>query len=152
MGGDLNLSNNKIVNVANPTSAQGVATKHYADSRKPLITIWVQEVGPLNAGEYEWSFGSGEYTSAKCGYCMPAAGRILRGGLSSLNLANTSGDARVSIVINGQVTRNVITKLAGDYSFTVRFNPIEVAITDRINFQTKWNTAKAMLQITSFHS
>ena len=59
-GGDLNMSNNKIVNVANPTSAQDVATKQYVDSRKPLITIWAQENGPLNAGEYEWSFGSGD--------------------------------------------------------------------------------------------
>ena len=60
IGGELNLSNNKIVNVANPTSAQDVATKHYADSRKPVITIWAQEAGPLNRGEYEWSFGSGD--------------------------------------------------------------------------------------------
>ena len=58
-GADLNLSNNKIVNVANPTSDQDVTTKQYVDSRNPLITIWAQENGPLNAGEYEWSFGSG---------------------------------------------------------------------------------------------
>ena len=83
--GDLNLSNNKIVNVANPTSAQDAVTKHYVDSRKPLITIWAQENGPLNDGEYEWSFGSGDlYTLAKCGYCMPTSGRILRGSLSSV--------------------------------------------------------------------
>ena len=59
--GELNLSNNKIVNVANPTLDQDAVTKHYVDSRKPMITIWAQEVGPLNAGEYEWSFGSGDY-------------------------------------------------------------------------------------------
>ena len=59
-GGELNLSNNKIVNVANPTSDQDAVTKHYVDSRKPLITIWAQENGPLNGGEYEWSFGSGD--------------------------------------------------------------------------------------------
>ena len=149
-GGDLNLNNNKIVNLSEPNSDQDAATKQYVDSRKPLITIWAQENGPLNAGEYEWSFGSGDlYTLAKCGYCMPAAGRILRGSISSVNGANTSGDARVAIVINGQVTRNVITKLAHDYSFTVRFNPIEVAINDSINFQTKWNTANATNNIVS---
>ena len=69
IGGELNLSNNKIVNVTNPTLAQDAVTKHYADSRKPLI--WAQEVDPLNAGEYEWSFGSGDCTYAECGYCMP---------------------------------------------------------------------------------
>ena len=50
-----------------------------------LITIWAQENGPLNAGEYEWSFGSGDlYTHAKCGFCMSASGRILRGSISSV--------------------------------------------------------------------
>ena len=104
--GDLNLSNNKIVNVANPTSAQDAVTKHYVDSRKPLITIWAQENGPLNGGEYEWSFGSGDYTLAKCGYCMPTSGRILRGSLSSVTndrVLGASQRAIVNIAINGQV-------------------------------------------------
>ena len=70
----LNLSNNKIVNVAYPTSDHDVVNKAYADFvARPVITIWAQENGPLNRGEYEWSFGSGDlYTLAKCGYCMPA--------------------------------------------------------------------------------
>ena len=59
-GGDLNLSNNKIVKLSEPTEVQDAATKQYLDSRKPLITIWAQENCPLNAGEYEWSFGSGD--------------------------------------------------------------------------------------------
>ena len=92
-GGDLNLNNNKIVNLSEPTEVQDAATKQYVDSRKPLITIWAQENGPLHAGEYEWSFGSGDlYTLAKCGYCMPAAGRILRGSISSVtDSPNASG-------------------------------------------------------------
>ena len=82
---------------------------------------------------------------------MPAAGRILRGSISSVNGDNTSGDARVAIVINGQVTRNFITKLADDYSSTERpyFPPIEVGINDRINFQTSWNTSDATNSIAS---
>ena len=65
-GGELNLSNNKIVNLSEPTELQDAATKQYVDSRKPLITIWAQENGPLNSGEYEWSFGSGDlYTLAR---------------------------------------------------------------------------------------
>ena len=62
-----------------------------------------------------------------------------------------SGDAQVAIVINGQVTRNFITKLDGDYSFIVRpyYPPIEVGMNDRINFQTKWNTADATNNIVS---
>ena len=121
-GGELNLSNDKIVNLSEPTEVQDAATKQYVDSRKPLITIWAQENGPLNAGEYEWSFGSGDlYTLAKCGYCMPAAGRILRGSLSSVTDSPNSGPsptAIVDITINGQHTRRGITKTNIDYSNT----------------------------------
>ena len=150
IGGELNLSNNKIVNVANPALAQDVATKHYADSRKPLITIWAQETGPLSGGQYEWSFGSGDYTDAQCGYCMPAAGRILRGSLSSVNVANTSALAVVSIVINGLIKSNHITKPSTAFSDTRTYEPpIEVAKNDRINFQTNLDTSNATNSIVS---
>ena len=126
-------------------------TKHYADSRKPVITNWAQENGPLNVGEYEWSFGSGDYTLAKCGYCMPVSGRILRGSLSSVNVANTSGDARVSIVINGRNNDgDVIMKDMGRYSKTTLFvPPIRLAQNDRINFRTVMDTANATNNIVS---
>ena len=71
-----------------PTQPMQV-TQQYVDSQKPLITIRAQEIGPLNRGQYEWSFGSGDYTPANCGYCPPASGRntwlatFLRGGLVS---------------------------------------------------------------------
>ena len=154
-GGDLNLSNNKIVNLSEPNSDQDAATKQYVDSRKPLITIWAQENGPLNAGEYEWSFGSGDlYTLAKCGYCMPAAGRILRGSISSAHDSDNTDDIRpavVRIVINGQVTHtNAILKPNGVFSHTDVFNPpIRLAQNDRINFQTISNTSNAVNTIVS---
>ena len=153
-GGDLNLNNNKIVNLSEPNSDQDAATKQYVYSRKPLITIWAQENGLLNGGEYEWSFGSGDlYTLAKCGYCMPAAGRILRGSLSSVTDSPNSGlshPAMVEIAINGQRTRKAITKNHTDYSNTTVFSPsIEVAQNDRINFRTAVDTANAVNNIVS---
>ena len=153
-GGDLNLSNNKIVNLSEPTEVQDAATKQYVDSRKPLITIWAQENGPLNRGEYEWSFGSGDlYTLAKCGYCMLAFGWILRGSLSSVTDSDNTDDIRpavVRIVINGQVTRNEILKPNGVFSHTDVFNPpIRLAQNDRINFQTFSNTPNAVNTIVS---
>ena len=129
MGGELNLSNNKIVNVANPTSDHDVATKSYVNQfvARPVITIWAQENGPLNRGEYEWSFGSGDlYTLAKCGYCMPALGWIIRGSISSAHDSDNTDDIRpavVRIVINGQVTDNEILKPNGVFSHTDVFNP-----------------------------
>ena len=151
MVGDLNVNNyNKIINVANPTSDQDVATKHYADSRKPVITIWAQEIGPLNNGQYEWSFGSGDYTEAQCGYCLPAPGRIIRGSLSSVNESGMSAVARVHIFINGSISGPPITNSPKLYSYTRSFTPpIEVAQDDRINFQTFGNTSNATNSIAS---
>ena len=128
-------------------------TKQYVDSRKPLITIWAQENGPLNSDEYEWSFGSGDYTFAKCGYCMSAAGRILRGSISSVNGGPNSGPSAidiVEIVINGQRTHRNMTKTNIDYSNTTVFSPsIEVAQNDRINFKTTVDTPNAVNNIVS---
>ena len=151
---DLNLSNNKIVNVANPTSAQDAVTKHYVDSRKPLITIWAQENGPLNDGEYERSFGSGDYTLAKCGYYMPTSGRIFRGSLSSVTddrVLGASQRAIVNIAINGQVDiLKQIIKRSRSYSDTTVFNPpIRVAQNYRINFKTTIDTHNAVNNMVS---
>ena len=150
IGGELNLSNNKIVNVSEPTSDQDAVTKNYVDSRKPLITIWAQENGPLNSGQDEWSFGGGEYTPTNCGYCMPASGRILRGSLCSVNVANTSALAVVSIVINGRVKNNHITKPSTAFYNTRTYEPpIEVAQNDRINFLTNLDYSNATNTIVS---
>ena len=127
MRGDLNLANSKIIRLSDPTDDGDAINKRYLDSRKPLITIWAQENGPLNRGEYEWSFGSGDlYTLAKCGYCMPTSGRILRGSISSAHDSDNTDDIRpavAKIVINGQVTRNEILKPNGVFSHTDVFNP-----------------------------
>ena len=55
--GNLNMNDNKLTGLANPTEPQDATTKTYVDSRKPVITIWAQEGGPLNRAQYEWSFG-----------------------------------------------------------------------------------------------
>ena len=86
MEGDLNLNNNKITNVSNPTLAQDAVNKRYVDSRKPVIAIWAQETGPLNRGQYEWSFGNSQIVDTAClpqvGYFVvvspPSASLVLR--------------------------------------------------------------------------
>ena len=154
-GGDLNLNNNKIVNLSEPTEDNDATTKRYVDSRKPLITIWAQENGPLNSGENEWSFGSGDlYTHANCGFCMPASGRIIRGSLSSVGESGgNSGNVAVKIIVNGRtVGPNIIlTKHARRYSNTQTFtNPIRLVENDRINFITHIiNTSDATNTIVS---
>ena len=150
-GGDLNLDNNKIVNLSEPTEDDDATTKRYVDSRKPLITIWAQENGPLNSGENEWSFGSGDlYTHRNCGYCMPASGRIIRGSLSSVGESGgTAGYVQVRIIVNGR-SSGTLTKHARYYSYTQTFtSPTRVAKNDRINFQTNTDTSDATNTIAS---
>ena len=154
MVGDLDLNNNKITNVVDPTDNGDAVTKQYVDSRKPLITIRAQEIGPLNRGQVEWSFGSGDYTSRYCGYCMPAPGRILRGYLSSIGESGAAGAAGVLIIINGlqrsSVPKYNLSKPDGVYSHTRTYTtPIELAQNDRINFQTILNTSDAINSIVS---
>ena len=84
---------------------------------------------------------------------MPAAGRILRGSLSSVTDSPNSGPsqpAMVEIAINGQRTGKVITKNHTDYSNTTVFSPsIEVAQNDRINLKTVVDTDNAVNNIVS---
>ena len=153
-GGDLNLNNNKIVNLSEPTEDDDATTKQYVDSRKPLITIWAQENGPLHRGEHEWSFGSGDlYTHKNCGYCMPASGRIIRGSLSSVgDSGGTSGRVMVNIIKNGLDNMDQLIKIAGSYSNTRTFTHpgrYELAENDRINFKTHINTSDATNTIAS---
>ena len=153
-GGDLNLNNNKIVNLSEPTGVRDATTKQYVDSRKPLITIWAQENGPLHRGEHEWSFGSGDlYTHKNCGYCMPASGRIIRGSLSSVgDSGGTSGRVMVNIIVNGLDNIDQLIKIAGSYSNTRTFthpSRYELAENDRINFKTHINTSNATNTIAS---
>ena len=151
MEGDLDLSINKITNVADPSDGGDAVTKRYADSRKPLITIWAQEAAPLNKNQYEWSFGSGDYTPEKCGYCMPASGRILSGSITSVSESGAAGYAEVNIIVNGQGEGNYLIKPTTAYSFTrdYRADPTELAQNDRINFQTAENTPDATNTIVS---
>ena len=155
MSADLNMDNNKIVNLSEPTGVRDATTKRYVDThhRKPLITIWAQENGPLNSGENEWSFGSGDlYTHANCGFCMPASGRIIRGSLSSVGASGgTSGNVAVKIIKNGRsVGSNILTKPDRRYSHTQTFtSPIRLAENDRINFITHINTSDATNTIVS---
>ena len=114
------------------------------DSRiKPVITIWAQEKGRMNNGQYEWSFGGGD-THQLGGYCMSVSGRILRGSISCADATGSSSDtidsASVSVVINGRVNTNILVKPAGKYSFTTTFiPPVEVAQNDVINFRSNSN-------------
>ena len=165
-GDIIDMTGNPIVNVSEPRHPQDAATKSfvldtierllgefiqisgtgeivtksYVDDRKPLITVFAEEKGPLSEGHAEWSFGNGASAVPNVGYPMPAAGRIIKGSLCTVTGSGiTSNYAKVNLVKNGdEQIYNSIEKADDEWSGSVSFDPpLEVNIGDRINFVSK---------------
>ena len=141
----------------------GTVTKTYVDdqvsSRKPMITVYAEENGPLSDGSSEWSFGNGVHgRDHNFGYCMPTAGRIIKGTLSAVSqndaidaAGQPAGYARVNILKNGvELTDQSIVKEDGEWGGCVSFNPpLELNAGDRINFISKTNNIHVTAAIVS---
>ena len=141
------INNNWIKFLRDPAEPQDAATKNYEDSRKPVITVWAEENGPINNDEYQWFFGNGvNGGNTNRGYPMLAAGRILRVVLATAAVTSATAAARVNVVING--VENVpygVTKPDGQFSGTRIFGtPLELAQGDIINFRSATTNAGAM--------
>ena len=113
-----------------------VAVSHAEPSRKPLITVWAEENGPIDGG-YEWSFGNGCHQHASLGYAMPTSGRIKS---MTLCIEPAHVPARVGLVVNGRdvpeyVVRESASQRAGIVSWSEGY---ELAPGDTITFKTIW--------------
>ncbi|ELU12218.1 hypothetical protein CAPTEDRAFT_211934 [Capitella teleta] len=110
---NIDVHNNKITNIAEPTNTQDATTKAYVDSRKPVVAVWAEENGPITS-------------------------RIIRGSLASTAGTQIPSNMNVLIVKNGVVEPNYsITKDLGMRSGTVTFStPLELSEGDRINFKS----------------
>ena len=107
--------------------------------RKPLITIWAETRGVLNAAEAEWSFGASArgVPHLHNGYPMACGGRIMRMALSVVGINGGSSDeAIVSLVVDGMLPRNnFLRKDPGEKVAMITLTPpIEVAAGSVINF------------------
>ena len=124
-------------NIDRPTESRHAVNKEYVDSRKPIITIWAEESGPINSNEYEWAFGNGASgtSNRKSGYTMMRVGRIIDMGLACSVRGAAFG---VNIVVNGvENTSYRVTKNNGELSNTTRFEtPLELGAGTVINFKT----------------
>ena len=90
---DIDFDGFSLKNIPDLIDGKDAINKAYVDGRKiqpsvpinikPIITVWVEEKGPLGNGHYKFSFGNGSsgYEHAYGGYCMNAPGRITRGVL-----------------------------------------------------------------------
>ena len=177
-GDIIDMTGNPIVNVSEPRHPQDAATKSfvldtierllgefiqisgtgeivtksYVDDRKPLITVFAEEKGPLSEAHAEWSFGNGASAVPNVGYPMPAAGRIIKGSLCTVTRSGiTSNYAKVNLVKNGyEQIYNSIEKADDEWSGSVSFDPpLEVNIGDRINFVSKTSNANVTAAVVS---
>lgn len=150
MSGDLAMGGNKVTDLADPANLQDAATKNYVDSRKPLITVWVEQYGSLVDGQYNFSFGNGSESAPNIGYTMMSSGRLIRMGLSASSGGATPGLAIVNIVISGvENTAYSVSKPNVLYSGTNTFGtPLELVEGNIINFRsaiTNINTTVAVV-------
>ena len=174
-GDIIDMTGNPIVNVSEPRHPQDAATKSfvldaigrklvqisgtgeivtksYVDGRKPLITVFAEEKGPLSEGHAEWSFGNGVAAIPNIGYPMPAAGRIIKGSLCTVTGSGITSDyVKVNLVKNGyEQIYHAIGKADDEWSGSVSFDPpLEVNIGDRINFVSKTSNANVTAAVVS---
>ena len=153
---DIDFDGFSLKNVPDPIDGKDAINKAYVDDRmiqlvapitKPIITVWVEEKGPMGNGHYEFSFGNGSSGSehAYGGYCMSALGRIIRGSLTVTESRNIlTEEVKVNITVNGQerVNRSMVKK-SGDICSCVIFRDlIELKQCDIINFISRTANSK----------
>lgn len=116
--------------------------------RNPIITMCAEELGPIQMGRHEWSFGdssAGNNDHRYSGYTMAAPGRIIRMSLSSATrLGQATGPVKVLITVNGEATEYGIIKPEGQLAGYVIFEtPLEVRAGSVINFVSKSTNTSA---------
>ena len=164
LSGHLNMGGYEILNIPEPRDLYFAANKLYVDKTiqqmigtvKPIITIWAEESGSVDAGKKEWSFGNGANGTGHgyAGYVMLASGRITRMGIvSAQSNGQPAGYMRVVLLINGRKAqsfidgRNVIHGInkeenmhAATYTYP---QPIEVSRGSVLNFETEIGSKEA---------
>ena len=139
---EVNMNWNRINKLSEPSDSSDAATKNYVDinakKEKSVITVWAEEVGGTQPGQWEWSMGDKGSQGAHrhSGYCMPARGNIIRMSLSSVARGGAAGNAMgVGISVNGRKnTSYVVNKEASKKSaYTIFTTPLVVEAGSVIN-------------------
>ena len=138
-----------------PIDGKDAINKAYVDDRtiqpavpiKLIITVWVEEKGPLGDGHYDFLFGNGSSGSEHTygGYCMSAPGRIIRGSLTETQSKTIlSEKVEVNIMVNGkeQVNQSIVKKPGDICSCSIFRDPIELKQCDVINFFSRTTNSK----------
>ena len=121
--------------------------------RKPVITIWAEQNGPLTAGNREWSFGDSANGTSRyiMGYPMVTKGRILSASLAtSIEDRSNRPEAIVSIMINWRYTGYTVRRPAqSDQTSVTYVKPLEVGIAKLIGFRTETTNPEVKTAVIS---
>ena len=77
VSGSINMNGNTLYNVPEPMNSQDVATKEYADNKRPhIIAVHTPYYGLLIKDKYQFTFGVNEVEPRYSGFLIPHSGRI----------------------------------------------------------------------------
>jgi hypothetical protein len=145
LSGKLNMGFNKIEDLDACTEDGDAANKLYVDASltrlsrllsKRCLSITAEKSGALVANQTAFSFGGGA-AGMQCGYVFMTKAKIVKGSFIALaaNDQITAMSAAVALVINGELTNNVLRFTAADSSIVKCFSPpIEIKVGDLLNF------------------
>ena len=150
---DIDFNGFSLKNIPDPIDGKDAVNKAYVDGKtiqpaapiKPIITVCVEEKGPLGNDHYEFLFGNGSSGSdhAYGGYCISAPGRIILGSHTVTESRNILSE-EVKVVVNGkeQVNQSIVKKSGDICSCTIFRDPIELNQCGIINFISRTANSK----------
>ena len=119
---------------------------------KPVITIWAERNGPMNAGKREWSFGGGANNQGPYkGYTMLVPGTMTYLAMSvTSNNSSIRPAASVGILVNRRKTRHRVYKSDKYYlTYGKLVPPIKLNQKDVIDFVTETSNSDVQSAVIS---
>ena len=119
---------------------------------KPVITVWAERNGPLNAGKREWSFGGGANNQGPFkGYTMMVPGTMIYIGISvTSNNSSIRPAASIGIMVNKRKTGHSYNKSNNVYVAYCNVNPLlKLDEGDVIDFVTQTSNSDVQSAVIS---
>ena len=131
VSGSIDMRGNTLYNVSDPVNPQDVATKEYADNKRPhIIAVHTHYYGPLIKGKYQFTFGENDNHPELSGFLIPHSGCIKKIAKILIPYSKLTG----KMIVDGDFGE--IHTLAGSFFFFFFFffyNKKQRSSTNKVN-------------------